>query len=220
MLNYRSVGIAVAVACALGCGGGDRNALEGGGGRDGFGDDAGRTPSERTGSLSAGALSTEDRRFVQQASQSNELEVSLGNLAEDKAQRDEVKQFGEQLARDHQAANRELQSSLGDATTADRPGAAVSNLPDRAADVERAEPAAMQQTRESLERVTGASFDRAYLEEMVKHHEHDIQQFERAAQSENPQVRAFAERTLPTLREHLQRARELQQSIAQSGAQR
>jgi putative membrane protein len=48
---------------------------------------------------------------------------------------------------------------------------------------------------------------------MVKHHEKDVQEFERAAQSDNAQVRSFAERTLPTLRNHLEQARQLQQSI-------
>jgi putative membrane protein len=70
----------------------------------------------------------------------------------------------------------------------------------------------MQQTQQKLEGLSGAAFDRAYLDAMVQHHQQDIQEFERAAQSENPQIRQFAERTLPTLREHLQRAQQLQQS--------
>jgi predicted outer membrane protein len=45
---------------------------------------------------------------------------------------------------------------------------------------------------------------------MIKHHQQDIHAFERATQSENPQIRAFAERTLPKLREHLQHVQQLQ----------
>jgi predicted outer membrane protein len=75
-------------------------------------------------------LTDEDRQFVQKASMSSQMEVALGNLAEDKAQNDQVKQFGEQLARDHESANRELQSSLGgDATTAQQPGGGTSTQP-------------------------------------------------------------------------------------------
>lgn len=254
MSCFKHAVMASAIAFAVGCGGGDRNALEGGGGADGFGDDARPTAAERTGATGdsnrggtvGGSLSDEDRTFVEKASISNQMEVTLANMAEDKAQRDEVKQFAEQLARDHEGANRQLQTSLGggDATTAQQPGSGVSS-PGTAAEqrgAARSEGARdagsnqmahggdrsggahaegdmaglrqqMQQTQQKLESASGAAFDRAYLDEMVKHHQMDIQEFERAARSENPQVRQFAERTLPTLRQHLERAQQLQQSI-------
>lgn len=223
MSSGRSFAIASALVFAVGCGGnapdGDR---VGGGGADGLGNDARPTPAERTGGApgdvsrtgnAMAALSTEDREFVEKAMTSNQMEIRLGNLAEDKAQNDEVKQFGEQLARDHQSANRALQSSIGgaDATTAQQPGSGVSNQPDGAADHASPMHQEMQQTQQKLERASGPAFDRAYLEEMVKHHQKDIQEFERAAKSDNPQIRAFAERTLPTLREHLEKAQQLQQ---------
>lgn len=225
MRSRRGFTIAAALTIAVGCGGGvDRapGAEEGGGGANGIGDDARPTPAERTGAASpgmTGGLSEEARQFVQKASMANQMEVALGNLAEDKAQSDQVQQFGERLARDHESANRELQSSIGggDATKAQQPGGGVSNQPDRAVEGTQAPGGElaqarqqMQQTQQRLESVAGQAFDRAYLEEMIKHHQHDIQEFERAAQSDNPQIRAYAERTLPTLREHLQRAQQLQ----------
>jgi putative membrane protein len=240
MSSYRSFAIAAALACAVGCGGGAEKASdgrEGGGGKDGFGDDARPTAAERTGatgdSARAGgvgmaALSDEDRLFVQKAAMSSQMEVTLGNLAEDKAQSDQVKQFGEQLARDHEAANRQLQSTLGggDSTTAQQPGGGVSHPAGSAqtADSNRTAPNSagndmhqqMQQTQQKLEGVSGPAFDRAYLDEMVKHHEMDVQEFERAARSNNPQVKQFAERTLPTLRQHLEQAQQLQKSHGQS----
>jgi putative membrane protein len=243
MSRYRSFIVAAAFTFAVACGNQAPDGQEqGGGGADGFGDDARPTAAERTGATGdsnrgggAGmmALSDEDRQFVQKASMSNRMEVALGNLAEDKAQSDQVKQFGEQLARDHEAANRELQSSIGggDATTAQQPGGGVSNQPDRrVATAQRdqnqhaAEGGAMapmqqqmEQTQQKLESVSGQAFDRAYIEEMIKHHQQDIQEFERATQSDNPQVRAFAERTLPTLREHLQQAQQLQKTAGDQG---
>jgi putative membrane protein len=247
MSSYRSLAVAAALAFAVGCGGGvDRapDSREGGGGANGVGDDARPTAAERTGATgdsnrgsSMAALSDEDRQFVQKASMSNQMEVTLGNLAEDKAQRDDVKQFGEQLARDHEAANRELQSSIGggDATTAQQPGGGRSTVAQPSAGATTAQGAnrdqnarageggndmtggheQMQQTQQKLERVSGPAFDRAYLEEMVKHHQKDIEEFERASRSDNQQVRAFAERTLPTLRQHLEQAQQLQQSQGQ-----
>jgi putative membrane protein len=256
MQRYRSFAVAAALAVAVGCGGGVDRAPDGqdqgGGGANGFGDNKQPTPAERTGATGDSgrgsvSLSDADRQFVQKASMSSQMEVALGNLAEDKAQSDQVKQFGEQLARDHEAANRELQTSLGggDATTAQQPGAGTSVMTrpggatgggsataagsgttgqrgdgtqgehQMAAGTMGAMQQQMQQTQQRLERVTGREFDRAYLEEIIRHHQQDIQEFERAAQSDNPQVRAFAERTLPTLRQHLQHAEQLQQQTAQ-----
>jgi putative membrane protein len=146
------------------------------------------------------------------------MEVTLGNLAEEKAQNEEVKQFAERLVRDHENANRELQSSLGgDAMTAQQPGSRAPSpahppTPSAAGEVGEMHQQ-MEQVQQTLERASGPAFDRAYLEEMVKHHEKDIEEFERATRSDNAQVRSFAERTLPALREHLQQARQLQQSI-------
>ena len=227
MPSHRSFAIAGILAFAIGCGGGVGRApsgkAEGGGGANGFGDNKQPTPAERTGATGDSArgtmsLTDEDRQFVQKASVSNQMEVTLGNLAEDKAQSDRVKQFGEQLARDDEAANRQLQSSLGggDATTAQQPGAGTSSATQPGGAAMHQE---MQQTQQRLERVRGAEFDRAYLEEMIKHHQKDIQEFERAARSGNPQVRAFAERTLPTLRQHLEQAQQLQQSAGQGAQQ-
>jgi putative membrane protein len=224
MQGYRSFAVAAALAVVIGCGGVNRapnGERDGGGGANGVGDSKQPTPAERTGSTGDSgrgmlSLSDQDRQFVHKSSMSNQMEVTLGNLAEDKAQNDRVKQFGEQLARDHEAANRELQSSLGggDATTARQTG----NVAPASSDRDRAEQEQMDQVQQRLERVRGAEFDRAYLDEMVKHHEKDIQEFERAARSDNAQVRAFAERTLPTLRRHLEQAQQLQRSSHEGGS--
>jgi putative membrane protein len=57
---------------------------------------------------------------------------------------------------------------------------------------------------------------------MVKDHEEDVQAFERQAESgQDPDLRAFAEETLPTLREHLELAKEVQTQVtAATGTER
>jgi putative membrane protein len=225
MSSYRNLALASALALAVACGNAPDGEREGGGGADGFGDDARPTPAERTGATGDSgrgmrALSETERIFVEKVSLSNQMEVTLGNLAEDKAGSEEVKQFAENLVSDHESANRDLQSSLGgDAIRAPQPGVTSSsnqskNTPPPGAAAEIATMhQQIEQTRHMLEGLSGAAFDRAYLQEMVEHHEKDVQEFERAVQSGNAQLRAFAERTLPTLRRHLQQARQLQQSI-------
>jgi putative membrane protein len=213
MSSFRGLMVAAALVVAVACGGGVDRApdgqREGGGGANGVGDNKQPTAAERTSASNpSGAtttLSAEDQQFVQKATMSNRMEVELGNMAEDKATNDQVKQLAEKIADDHERAGRELQSSVGN-------GANAGPDATRASGNEQATPE-HDQVRQRLEKMNGAAFDRAYLEEMVKHHEKDIQEFERAAQSSNAQVRGFAERTLPTLREHLQRSQQLQQTV-------
>ena len=54
---------------------------------------------------------------------------------------------------------------------------------------------------------TYAEFDRAYMDHMVKDHKKDVAEFKTQAESgKDPQIKAFAAKTLPTLQEHLKLA--------------
>ena len=62
---------------------------------------------------------------------------------------------------------------------------------------------------DKLGTLTGAAFDQAYIAHLVRMHEGVVAQFTKAASSGAPDIAAFAERTLPLLQDHLDRAREL-----------
>jgi putative membrane protein len=67
-----------------------------------------------------------------------------------------------------------------------------------------------QQKYEEMQQLLGAEFDEVYMDEMVKDHEKDIELFEQQAESgEDPDLRTFAEEALPTLREHLELAKQV-----------
>jgi len=68
-----------------------------------------------------------------------------------------------------------------------------------------------QENTNKLMGLSGDAFDREYMDMMVKDHEKDVKEFERAStKAKDPDVRAFAAKTLPTLRDHLQQARDIQ----------
>jgi putative membrane protein len=71
---------------------------------------------------------------------------------------------------------------------------------------------------ERFEQMNGAAFDRAYLGEMVTHHQKDIAEFERQAESSagQEQLRALAQKTLPALRQHLEMSQSLLKQLAAS----
>jgi putative membrane protein len=75
-----------------------------------------------------------------------------------------------------------------------------------------------QKSMNKLSGLSGDAFDREYVNMMVKDHEKDVKEFERAStKAKDPDVRAFAAKTLPTLREHLQQVRDIQSRMKSSG---
>jgi putative membrane protein len=74
-----------------------------------------------------------------------------------------------------------------------------------------------QEHMNKLSGLTGDAFDREYINMMVKDHEKDVKEFEKAStKAKDADVRAFAAKTLPTLREHLQQVRDIQSRMKSS----
>jgi putative membrane protein len=140
------------------------------------------------------ALGSADRKFVMEAAMGGMKEVELGRLAAERGSSDAVKQFGQKMVDDHSRANSELvQLSSGKGIT----------LP-------TALDAKHQAVMTRMGALSGAEFDRAYATEMVKDHNKTVALFQRqASRGTDSDLKAFAQRTLPTLQEHLQMARTL-----------
>jgi putative membrane protein len=147
--------------------------------------------------LGAPAFGQEDAEFVKKAASGGMLEVELGRHAAQNAANAEVRAFGQRMVADHGAANRELEA------IARRSGLAV--------------PTEMEKEhREMKERLTalrGAELDRAYMNAMVKDHDHDVDAFEKQAQQDKTEVDRWAARTLPTLQAHLAQAEAVSERI-------
>lgn len=128
------------------------------------------------------------------AAQSNKLELQTSQLALEKATDPQVREFAQRMIDDHGKAGREL------ATLATSKGV---ELPEG--------PSLMQQAKlKLLEFADGGDFDRRYSESMSTAHNDTIELFQTAVnEATDPDVKAFAEKTLPTLREHLEMAKRL-----------
>ena len=138
-----------------------------------------------------GSVSTAE--FVQQAAQGGMAEVSLGILARRRASDQDVRDFADQMVQDHLQANRELDR------LAARKGFSVPNRLDMQ----------HRMTLARLRRWTGDTFDRQYMREMVRDHMRTVALFrEYARDGGDPDLRAWANRTLPTLLEHRRMADE------------
>jgi len=135
---------------------------------------------------------SEDIEFVLDAAQGGLAEVELGKLAAQRAQNDDVKKFAQRMVDDHTKANEQLKK-IADSKSIKLP-----------TEVDSKDKALMQR----LEKLNGAAFDRTYMNAMVNDHTKDVSEFKREANAgRDPQVKSFAESTLPTLEEHLQQAK-------------
>jgi len=63
---------------------------------------------------------------------------------------------------------------------------------------------------DDLEKLKGNEFDKAYIRLMVEDHKDDIKEFQEVADgAKDAEVKAFAAKTLPVLKEHLELAQKL-----------
>lgn len=139
-----------------------------------------------------------DRKFIEEAANSGMFEVQVGQLAASKASDANVKSFASMLVDHHTAANNEL-VKIANARGVELPAA-----PKRA----------LRRDIEKLGKKNGAEFDRDFVRNVgIKAHEKDIKMFEKASKDvKDAELKAFVDKTLPVLREHLAAAEKLPES--------
>jgi putative membrane protein len=140
---------------------------------------------------------------MKEAAQGGEAEVQLGQLAQQKAESPDVKAFGQRMVDDHTKANDQLKQ------VASQKGVTLPSQPDSKDKAEKAR----------LEKMSGAQFDKAYMNYMVSDHKKDVADFQKeASHASDPDVKNFAQTTLPTLQSHLQQAESIAPKQNAAGA--
>jgi putative membrane protein len=142
-------------------------------------------------------LARADRKFIQDAAESGMYEVQIAQLASSKAKDPDVKSFATTLVNDHSNANREL-TELANSKNVELPAAP---------------PRGKRRDIEKMAKLSGDEFDRRFVREVgIKDHEKDIKKFEKASEKANDrELKAWIDKTLPKLREHLAMAQKLPQ---------
>jgi putative membrane protein len=148
-------------------------------------------------------LAAADTAFVHEAAVGGMAEVEMGRMAGEKAASADVKQFGQRMVEDHGKANSELK------TLAASKGVTLPTTLD----------AAHKAAHEKLSKLTGAAFDKAYMQQMVKDHAKDVASFKRAASTAaDAELKAWAAKTLPTLQEHQKMVQSINAKLGSAGA--
>lgn len=147
----------------------------------------------------AGALQLSAEQFAHKAASGNLAEVALGRMTAEKAKRDDVKQFGQRMVQDHSRANEELQA------VAQRKGITLPTEPETAE----------QDKAKELSQLSGEEFDRQYSRHMVEDHRKDVSMYQTMVQTgEDQDIKAYAQKTLPILEEHLRMAQAMAEEMA------
>ena len=145
-----------------------------------------------------GQLSARDYKFLKEAASGGMTEVQFGELAKTKGTDQSVKTFGERMVTDHQKANDELKQ------IASSKGATI---PSEVSHSERT-------SIDKLQKATGAEFDKEFARAMVKDHKKDVKDFKDAVDDvKDPELKAFAQKTLGTLQEHLRMAEDMAKTV-------
>ena len=140
----------------------------------------------------------ESSSFLVKAADAGMAEVELGQMAQQKATNQKVKDFASMMVHDHSAANAEVKTLAAKRNI---------TLPDSVS-------ADNKQKATALGKRTGKTFDRTFMETMEDDHEAAINLFEKASGNvKDSEVKIFIDNTLPKLRLHLDSAKAVQKVI-------
>lgn len=149
---------------------------------------------------SAAKTGMTDQQFVDFAAQTDMVEANLGQLAQNVASAQPVKDYGQMLATDHTADYQQLQDAAKQANLT------VLTAIDTEHNKAMIGP---------MNKMKGAAFDHRYIQEMVAGHTKAIEVYKKEAQdAQDPVVKSYAETALPVLQKHLDGAKDLQKSKA------
>jgi putative membrane protein len=139
-----------------------------------------------------------DKEFVLKASAGGLGAVNLSKLAVLNASNPAVKDFARRMSTEHGQANRQLLA------LANEKGFPAAKTMDEA----------HQKLFEKLSKLTGADFDRTYLDAIAKDHEEDIKLFETESKDgKDAALKEWAGKMVPALKMHLKMAQDLAKQL-------
>lgn len=150
-------------------------------------------------STGTGALAVDEptSEFMVKAANDGMSEVEAARTAQEKAHNQRVKDFAAMMARDHSQANGELKSLARETNV---------TLPDSVSNDSK-------KMMTDLGKKSGSDFDKAYMKMMVSDHEKAVSLFEKNTDAKNASVKSWVDKTLPTLRMHLDSAKAIRDKL-------
>jgi putative membrane protein len=136
----------------------------------------------------ATTVSTADQDFILAASQGGMTEVKLGELASANGKREDVKEFGQMMVKDHTAINNDLKALASQKSV---------TLPDNL-------DAKHQGMVDKMTALSGSEFDNAYIAGMIKAHKADAKAFKgESSATQDADIKSFLDKSIPIVEAHL-----------------
>lgn len=134
----------------------------------------------------------------------NQVDVDAGKLAASRATNPEVKKFGQQMVTDHQGVNK---SAVDLATKL--------KLTPQENDTSRALKAGGEKNVANLKKLSGAAFDKAYVDQEVAYHAQVLEALDKTLipNAKNAELKALLVKVRPAFVAHLEHAKQIQSSL-------
>jgi len=157
---------------------------------------------KQTNGSSNQTLSSADRSFIGSAEEGNIAEIDSAKIVEQKSTDPAVKDFANRMTTDHTVASQELKV-LAKSTGVTLPAESV---------------AVKTNQKNEWQNLSGAKLDEAYLRDQLQDHKQAISVFENEIEhGQNEAVKDYAEKTLPTLQDHIRIAEDIAGKMGMSG---
>lgn len=161
-----------------------------------------------TGAAESGSAKAPSKKLVEGLEKlhaGNQAEVQSGKLAQQSAMSSDVKSFGEKMVTDHGQNDKTL-ASMAQTLGVSLEGKEFAKVQKDA-----------QKRMASVEKKTGADFDKAYMKDMVKDHEKDTKAVKKLAEEARKDgqtdVATFLDQTEQTMQGHLTMAKQIESAV-------
>lgn len=153
------------------------------------------------------AVALTDDQVLQALHSANAAEIEQGNLAKQRAQDSDVKDFAGTMVKDHTNAEKKGHEAAKKAHMSPAPSSVSTSLESNA-----------RQLTNAMSARTGADFDRAYIDAQVKQHQAvlDMIDTQLLPNAKAPEIKNLVQSVRPKIESHLKEAQQLQRKLAGS----
>jgi putative membrane protein len=153
----------------------------------------------------ASAQSPNDAQIASIVVTANQVDIDAGKLAESKGSNAEVKAFGKQMVTDHSGVNKQAVALVTKLKVTPEDNATSKSLKDGGAE-----------NVKKLEKLKGAEFDRAYVDNEVTYHQAVLDAVDKTLipSAQNAELKSLLVAVRPAFVAHLEHAKMLQGKLA------
>src|SRR6476646_6857661 len=153
----------------------------------------------------ASAQTPNDAQIAAIVVTANQVDIDAGKLAESKASNPQVKAFSKQMVTDHAGVNKQATDLVAKLGVKPEDNPTAESLKSGGAD-----------NIKNLKTLSGAAFDKAYIDHEVEYHQAVLDALDKTLipSAQNAELKALLVKVRPAFMAHLEKAKQIQASLA------